>query len=400
MWEQIARNRRNSVFVVTGLGVLLVAIGMALGMYFTGNEQGAMVGGVVALGLWLVLWVVMKSRGDDIMLAMANAREIKKADHPQLFNIVEEMTIASSLSKMPRVFIVDDPSPNAFAVGRDPERAAVAVTIGLLRLLDRDELQGVVAHELGHIKNRDVALMTTAGIMLGAIVLLAEVGRRAIWWGSGTRVSRDDSGGGARAILMIVAILLMLLAPIFAQLIYFALSRKREYLADASGAMFTRYPEGLASALEKLGGKSIPQADQSKVTAPMYIVRPLHKGERRSLTSAFSTHPPLEKRIRILRGMGTSADFASYDRAYAGTTGKHVVGARSLAGTQPLAAREPTGGAVETPRERVRQASNAFLAGSGYAVHECQGCGAVLKIPPELQGGKLTACPRCAAPLN
>jgi len=396
MWEQIARNKRNSVLVVTGLGILLVAIGMAVGMFLTGAEQGALVGGVVALGLWMLLWITMRSRGDDIMLAMANAREIKKADHPQLFNVVEEMTIASGLPKMPRVFIVDDPSPNAFAVGRDPQKAAVAVTIGLLRILDRDELQGVIAHEIGHVKNRDVALMTTAGIMLGAIVLLAEIGRRALWWGGGGRVSRDDDGGGAKVIMMIVALVLMLLAPIFAQLIYFALSRKREYLADASGAMFTRYPEGLASALEKLGGKAIPQADQSKVTAPMYIVRPLHKGERRNITSAFSTHPPLEKRVKILRTMGKGADFAAYDRAYASTTGRHVMGKRSLTDVTPVAAREPQGGPVEAPRDRVRQASNAFLAGSGYQAHECTGCGALLKIPPQLQGGKLAACPRCS----
>jgi heat shock protein HtpX len=398
MWEQIERNRRNSVFVVAALGVLLVVIGMAVGMFFSGREEGALVGGVVALGLWGILWLTMRSRGDDIMLGMAGARQIEKKDHPQLFNVVEEMTIASSLPKMPRVFVVDDPSPNAFAVGRDPEKASVAVTIGLLRILDRDELQGVVAHELGHIKNRDVALMTTAGIMLGAIVLLAEVGRRALWWGGGRRVSRNDSGGGAQAVMMVVAILLMLLAPIFAQLIYFALSRKREYLADASGAMFTRYPEGLASALEKLGGKAVPQADQSRVTAPMYIVRPLQAGEARSLSSAFSTHPPLEKRIRILRTMGTSADFAAYDRAFAGTTGKHVIGKRSLAGVGPVPVREPAGGPVEAPRQRVRQASNAFLAGAGYQAHECVGCGAILKIPPEMQG-RLTVCPRCATPL-
>ncbi len=398
MWEQIERNRRNSVLVVTGLGVLLVAIGMAVGMFFTGRQEGALVGGVIALGLWGVLWLTMRSRGDDIMLGMTGAREIQKKDHPQLFNVVEEMTIAASLPKMPRVFIVDDPAPNAFAVGRDPEKASVAVTIGLLRILDRDELQGVVAHEIGHIKNRDVALMTTAGIMLGAIVLLAELGRRALWWGGGARAPRDDNGGGgAQAIMLIVALVFMLLAPIFAQLIYFALSRKREYLADASGAMFSRWPEGLASALEKLGGKTVPQADQSRVTAPMYIVRPLHKGERRNLSSAFSTHPALEKRIRILRGMGKSVDITAYDRSYASTTGKHVVGKRSLSGVPPVEAMRPEEGPVQAPRARLREASNAFLAGAGYEAHECRGCGAVLKIPPELQGGKLAACPRCGA---
>ena len=278
---------------------------------------------------------------------MAGAREIQKQDHPQLFNIVEEMSIAAQLPKMPRVFIVDDPAPNAFAVGRNPDKAAVAVTIGLLKILNRDELQGVIAHEIGHIKNRDVALMTTAGIMLGAIVMLADIGTRAMWFGGGSRRSRDNNGGGggAQAILMLVALVFIILSPILAQFIYFALSRRREYLADASGAMYTRWPEGLASALEKLGSHARPQADQSQVTAPMYIVRPLRQGERRSVTSAFSTHPPLEERIRVLRGMGGSADFAAYDRAFAQITGKHVVGARTLGGGRanggPTARRRP-----------------------------------------------------------
>lgn len=400
MWEQIERNRRNSILVVGILGMLLVAVGMAVGMFLTGREGGVFVGGIIALGLWGLLWVTMRSQGDDIMLRMAGAREIRKADHPQLHNVVEEMTIAASLPRTPRVFIVDDPAPNAFAVGRDPQKASVAVTIGLLRILDRNELQGVVAHEIGHIKNRDVALMTTAGIMLGAIVLLAEFGRRALWWGGGARVSRDDSGAGAaRAVMMMVAILLMLLAPLFAQLIYFALSRRREYLADASGAMFTRWPEGLASALEKLGGKAVPQADQSKVTAPMYIVRPLHRGERRSLSSAFSTHPPLEKRIRILRAMGKSADFAAYDRAYASATGDHVVGRRSLAATSEVPVQEPGAAPVQPHRERLREASNAFLAGAGYEARTCPGCGAVVKIPPAMKG-RVSACPRCATRLS
>ena len=198
MWEQIEKNRRRSTFIVLAMGVLLVGIGMALGMSLTGRPQGAFVGGVIAFVIWLVMWLFAKSQGDDVMLHMAVVREIQKRDHPQLFNIVEEMTIAGQLPRMPRVFIIDDAAPNAFAVGRRQDKAAVAVTIGLLRILNRDELQGVVAHEIGHIKNRDVALMTTAGIMLGAIVLLAEFGTRALWFGGGRR-SRDSNGGGARS---------------------------------------------------------------------------------------------------------------------------------------------------------------------------------------------------------
>lgn len=401
MWEQIESNRRKSMVIVTVMGMILIGLGIALGQVFTGQQQGALLGGVIALAVWLVMWLFARQQGDDVMLQMAGAREIQKQDHPQLFNIVEEMTIAAQLAKMPRVFIVDDPAPNAFAVGRNPDKASVAVTIGLLRILNRDELQGVVAHEIGHIKNRDVALMTTAGIMLGAIVILADLGLRMMWLGGGSRRSRDNGGGGGggQAILMIVALIFMILSPILAQLIYFALSRRREYLADASGAMFTRWPEGLASALEKLGQSQTPQADQNRVTAPMYIVRPLRQGEHRSLAAAFATHPPLTKRIEVLRAMGGSADYRAYEEAYHRATGGHALGTRTLTATEPVAVQQPSGEpASDTPHRRLRDASDAFLAGAGYARVTCNNCGAVLKIPRQRQGQTL-ACPRCRKPL-
>jgi len=400
VWEQIEKNRRRSTFIVLAMGVLLVGIGTVLGWSLTGQPQGAFFGGVIAFVVWLVMWLFAQSQGDDVMLHMAGAREIQKRDHPQLFNIVEEMMIAGQLPRMPRVFIIDDAAPNAFAVGRRQDKAAVAVTIGLLRILNRDELQGVVAHEIGHIKNRDVALMTTAGIMLGAIVLLAEFGTRAMWFGGGRRSRDSNGGGGAQLILMLVSLALIILAPILAQLIYFALSRRREYLADASGAMYTRWPEGLASALEKLGKTAVPQRDQSRVTAPMYINRPLRQGERRSFSSAFSTHPPLDKRISVLRGMGGRVDFGSYDQAYASVTGGHVVGARTRSASQQLAAAAPPPPAagLAEPRERLRAASDAFLAGAGYQRLTCQNCQAVLKIPSGRRQ-PVSQCPRCGAPL-
>jgi heat shock protein HtpX len=397
VWEQIESNRRKSILIVTLMGMVLIGVGMALGQVLTGHRHGLLLGGAIAMAVWLVMWLISRSQGDNVLLQMARAREIKKRDHPQLFNVVEEMTIAAQLPKMPRVFIVDDPAPNAFAVGRDPDKAAVAVTIGLLQMLSRDELQGVVAHEIGHIKNRDVALMTTAGIMLGAIVLLAEIGMHAMWFGGGARRSRDHSGGGggAQAVVMIIAILFMILSPILAQLIYYSLSRRREYLADASGAMYTRWPEGLASALEKLGQSHRPQADQSRVTAPMYIVRPLRQGQQRSFSSAFATHPPLKKRIEVLRAMGGGADFRTYDEAFSRATGKHVIGARTLADTPEVKAARPAESAEEpAPDRRLRAASDAYLAGAGFERKTCQSCGVVLKVPPSRQGRPLD-CPRC-----
>jgi len=402
LWEQIQSNRRRTVFVVTAMGVLLILIGMAVASVLSTAPGALLVGGAVALGLWLVMWLVTIGNGDDILMQMAGAREIRHKDHPVLVNVVEEMTIAAGLSKRPRVFLVDDPSPNAFATGRDPEKAAVAVTTGLLRVLDRDELQGVVAHEIGHIKNRDVALMTTAGIMLGAIVLLAEIGLRAMWFsGGGMRRSRSssDQGGGAQAIIMVIAILLMILAPILAQLIYYALSRRREYLADASSAMFTRYPEGLASALEKISGSHRPLADQSKVTAPMYIVRPLRPDERRSATSAFATHPPIAERVRILRSMAGGADYRAYDQAYAGVRGRRIVGPQTLEETRHVALRAAGEADVSSKPERRRAASNAFLSASGYGIRQCSDCGASLKIPPSM-AERVTSCPRCGGDLG
>ena len=435
MWEQIRSNKRRSTFVLAGMGVLLVLVGMAVAALFTHDEGGMLVGGALALGLWLLLWVTTVSSGDDIMLHMAGAREIEKKHHPVLFNVVEEMTIASGMGSMPRVFVVDDPSPNAFAVGRDPKKAAVAVTTGLLRILDRDELQGVVAHEIGHIRNRDVALLTTAGVMMGAIVMLAEIGMRMMWVTGGGRRSRSSGDqGGAQAVMMVVALVLLVLAPFLAQLMYFALSRRREYLADASGAMFTRYPEGLASALEKLGGKARePLADESRVTAPMYIVAPLRKA-RGGGGSMFSTHPPIDERVRILRGMDGMADYAAYNRAFQKTKGRRIVGTHTLEETKSVPAREAdedrdegglfgeggmlgavaaaqaTGAAVSSaaaatppplPPEslRARAASDAFLQASGYAILTCEDCDAKVKVPPSLRDRDIP-CPRCKGRLD
>jgi heat shock protein HtpX len=402
VWEQIRSNRRRSAFVVAAMGVLLVASGVALGSLAAPGREAMVSGGLIALAIWLVLWVISVSRGDDIMLRMAGAREIEKKDHPVLVNVVEEMAIAAQLGERPHIYIVDDPAPNAFATGRDPKKASVAVTTGLLEILDRDELQGVVAHEIGHVKNRDVALMSTTGIMMGAIVLIAEIGLRVLWFGGGSRRSRSSSrDGGAQGVLAIVAIALMILAPILAQLIYFALSRKREYLADASGAMFSRYPEGLARALEKLGASQVAQADTSRVTKPMYIVRPLAEGEQRQATSPFATHPPLEKRIRVLRGMAGGAGLGAYERAYRDVTKRRIVGSRSLAGAQEVPVEKPRaapGAPVSSRRQRAREASDAFLSASGYERRGCGQCGALLKIPPRLQERAL-ACPRCGTRL-
>jgi len=325
MWELIRLNRRKSILLFILMGGFLMLLGFGIGTYAAPN-QGGWVGLGLAVAVWAVWSLVSYFAGDSILLRTSGAREVSPDVHPQLFNVVEEMKIASGLPAMPRVYIIKARAPNAFAMGRKPEKAAVAVTAGLLSQLNRDELQGVIAHEVSHIKNRDIMFMTFAGIMLGSIVLISHIFLRSLWFsgGSSRRYSSSKSGGGggqAQVIIMLVVIAVAILAPIMAQLLYFAISRKREYLADASAARFTRYPEGLASALEKISNNKLDLSKANKVTAPMYIANPLKK-KGKQLSNLSSTHPPLKERIRILRTMSGGANYLQYQAAFADVKGK------------------------------------------------------------------------------
>jgi heat shock protein HtpX len=329
---------------------------------------------------------------------MSGAKKIKPDDHPRLHNVVEEMKIASGLEKMPDIYIIDDPALNAFATGRDPNRASVAITSGLLQKLNRDELQGVIGHEISHIKNRDVLLMAMCSVLLGTIVLLAYYGSRFLFFGGRTgsrRSSSSGGGGGAGLIILVVALVFMILAPIFAQLIYFAISRKREYLADASSALYTRYPEGLASALEKLANSTEQLKSANQATAPMYIVNPFRqKGLKAS--DLTSTHPPLSERIRILRAMA-GASFNNYDQAYLQVHrgGKGVIPAASLAAeTAPIKTTKlegEAGGLNEI--QRARETSDVMWRLSNYKTITCD-CGAKLRVPPNFKES-IIRCPHC-----
>ena len=238
---------------------------------------------------------------DKIVLAMSGARPIKREEDIELYRIVENLCIAAGL-KMPKIYMINDPSPNAFATGRNQERAAVAVTSGLRQTLNKNELEGVIAHELSHIGNKDILISTIIVILVGFVALLSDFFLRAHFF-RGKRDNREG-GGQAQLIMMLVGIILAILAPIAATLIQLAISRKREFLADASGALLTRYPEGLASALEKISNNQIPLRRINKATAHLYISSPL-KGDKGTnwLTKLFMTHPPAEERIRVLRGL-------------------------------------------------------------------------------------------------
>jgi heat shock protein HtpX len=229
---------------------------------------------------------------------MSRAREIRKEDDPQLFNVVEEMSIAAG-TPMPKVYVIDDTAPNAFATGRDPEHAVVAITTGLLQKLKREELQGVMAHELSHVQNRDILFSMMVGIMVGSIVMISDFFLRSMLWGGGRRRDNEKGGGG---LLIILALALAILAPIFARILQLAISRQREYLADASAVMLTRYPEGLASALEKIAGDREVLEVANRGTQHLYIVNPIKPFEERA-KSLLSTHPPLAERVARIRAM-------------------------------------------------------------------------------------------------
>jgi heat shock protein HtpX len=404
MWELIRANKRNSVILMTLMAVVLLLLGFVIGLAVFGPEGGLLGVGAAAV-VWLVLALVSFSSGDQILLAASRAQPVTHDVHPQLFNIVEEMKIAAGLPAMPKVYIINDPAPNAFATGRSPKSASIAVTAGLLARLNRDELQGVVAHEMSHILHRDILYITLAGIMLGGIALLSQVFLRGTLYGSmggsRRRYSSNNRGNGqAQAVLMIIALAAAILAPIMAHLLYFALSRRWEYLADAGGARLTRYPEGLASALEKIANDPSPQlAAANSATAPMYIANPFKRRGRTSLSDLTSTHPPISERIRILRGMSQGASYKDYAQALTAVTrSKNIIPAAALA-NEEIRIRE---GHAEPEKERklqrqVHQVGDIMRKANGFAFLTCV-CGLKLKVPPNYKADAVR-CPRCSRTL-
>jgi len=395
MWEQIRSNQTRSAILVVWMGALLLLVGYFLGLYFFDSGIGGL---IFALILWVIMSLVAYFQGDSILLAMSRARKISHDDHPRLYNIAEEMKIASGLEAMPSIYIVDDPAMNAFATGRDPKKASVTVTSGLLQKLNRDELQGVVGHEMAHIKNRDVLLMAMCSVLLGTIVLVAWYASRFMIFGGMGRSRRSSSSGGGglgQIIIIVVALALIVLAPIMAQLIYLSISRKREYLADASSALYTRYPEGLASALEKLAASTDQLKSANKATAPMYIINPFRK-RGMAASDLTSTHPPISERIRILRSMA-GVSYADYDKSYRKVhdTSKVLIPTAAVAGGGTVALRAPQPEAAEKLEEvqRARETSNLMWNLNKYNTITCA-CGTKLRLPPGFKLPQIR-CPHC-----
>lgn len=294
--QQIEQNKRKTILVMFAFFVLVALIGAAVGY---ANWNNAMMGVVLAAVFAVVYMALMIFNSTKVVMGLNKGREItSKEQYPMLWNIVEELSIVARIP-MPKIYIIDDPSPNAFAAGNSPEKASVACTTGILEKLNREELEGVMAHEVSHIRNYDIRLSTIALALAAVIAMLASIGTRMLWFGGGRRSNNNDNKSSGGAILMLLSILFMVLAPLAATMAQMALSRNREYLADASAVELTRNPQGLISALRKIS-QSEPMRAADPTSAALYIENPLKKEAKDSL---FATHPATEKRIARLENM-------------------------------------------------------------------------------------------------
>lgn len=316
MYERIAANKRKSWAIMIAFVLLIALVGLAAGLWMGSDFAFWGVGIAVIIGIAMTWGSYYNS--DKIALAMSRAKPAGDSEYLQYHNIIDGLCIAAGMPK-PRLYVVQDDAPNAFATGRNPEHAAIAVTTGLLDKMNRDELEGVLAHELSHVKNRDTLVMTLAVTSVGVIILISDIMFRAMFWGGGRR--NRDSGGGGGALLAILGIVLLITAPLIAQLLQFAVSRQREFLADADAAFITRYPDGLISALNKLKEDQTVVGTASRATAHLWIESPMatEKTTKQGMKNAtapgarlnrmFETHPPLDMRIEALQKSALSGAF-------------------------------------------------------------------------------------------
>lgn len=310
VYDRIDQNRRNTIRLFVIIALVIAALFGAIGAVFAvyaGMDPGEMwpvIGVMAGVGLalaFVISWVAYYS-SSEIVLGISEAREVTREQEPQLYQVVENLCIGAGLP-LPRIYVIEDTAPNAFATGRDPQHAAVAATRGLLQKLEKRELEGVMAHELSHIGNYDTRVMTVVVVMGGLAALASDFMLRWTRFGIGGRTRYKDKGGGAAgALILVVAVLIIVLTPIAATLLRLAVSRQREYLADASGALLCRNPDALADALDKIGKDTEPLETANKATAHLYISNPLQE-HRSALNSLFTTHPPMEERIALLRAM-------------------------------------------------------------------------------------------------
>jgi Zn-dependent protease with chaperone function len=309
---QQSANRRNSILLVIVVMAVLAALGFTIGYGTTGYVEGAYGVTTFAIVIAMLLSVGSYFGGDKLVLATSGAKEVDQKMAPQLMNVVQEMALAAGVP-MPKVYIIDDTAPNAFATGRDPQHASVAITTGLLEKLDREELQGVIGHELSHVRNFDIRFSLLVAVLVGSIALMADFFLRFTFWGGGRGSgNRDKGGGGLVVVVYLVAIVLAVLAPIIARFVQLAVSRQREYLADASSVELTRNPRGLERALAKIAGDKEVLEVANRATQHLYFTNPIKKFEKRS-SSMFSTHPAIVDRINRLRQLSNEPALIASD---------------------------------------------------------------------------------------
>lgn len=295
-YSQISQNKAKTFFIIALFVAIVTGFFFIAGTYFDSSSSFLLFGLVFSL----VSTAISYFYSDKIVLATVSARPASKKEYFDFYTVTENLALASGLPP-PKLYVISDPSPNAFATGRDPKHAVVAATTGLLEKLDRRELEGVIAHELSHVKNYDILVSSIVAVLVGTVAVAADWMMRSLWWGGMSDGDNRDRRNPLGAIIFVVALILM---PIVATLIQLAVSRRREFLADASGALLTRYPEGLARALEKISADPHALRTATASTAHLFFSNPLRRGKRTSwLTTLFSTHPPVDERIRILRNM-------------------------------------------------------------------------------------------------
>ena len=323
-YRQQTANRRKSLLLMFVVVLLLAVLGLAIGFGFSGDPTVAIAITAGAAAFALALSLGSYFEGDKIVLAASQARPVAEGEHPQLMNVVRELSIAAGIP-LPAVYTIDDTAPNAFATGRNPEHASIVVTTGLLDQLDHEELQGVIGHELSHVRNLDIRFALLMGVLVGTIALLADWALRYAFWFGGGR-SRRGKGGGAQAILLVVGLALAILAPFFARMVQLAVSRQREYLADASSVELTCNPAGLERALAKIASDQEVLEVANRATHHLYIVNPIKKFEERS-KGLFSTHPPILERINRLRRLHSAAEISSLEDLPVHGFHGHLIGA-------------------------------------------------------------------------
>ena len=405
MWFIIEQNKRKTAIFLVILTLFFLFFGTILGFSFSNDMYnktyyGTFAGLLISFICFIGIIIYTKFNASKFFLNQVGATPTKKDDLPVLHNVVEEMSISASLGFIPKIYIINSEIPNAFSVGINEKNAAVAVTVGLLSNLNRDELQGVIAHEIAHIKNLDSLYLMYAGVIFGVVVCISDTIIRGFFR------SRNRKGGGAG---ILIALILALISPILVKLLYLTISRKREYLADACACQYTRYPTGLASALNKISNFSYSgdknevikneKMNSNKIVSCMYIHNFLQKEKPNFLDELFSTHPSTKKRIEVLKQMGAS-DIEEYNKVYrAVVSDKALINNKNLIKMNiesiPIVAPlvEQTETKEETRIIRQRKAKDGLKKAMNYKVIHCD-CDTKLKIPPELKISEIT-CPNC-----